>query len=103
MLNINDLAAALKSIVLPGDQLTIDLAKEGKEKNQAVGYLDDGTMVVVDEGRPHLGKRANAHVNSILQTSAGRMIFTRYASAAEATPEQKSIPAGGESIGKPAA
>ena len=103
VLNINDLASALKSIVLPGDSLTIYLAKEGKEKSQAVGYLDDGTMVVVDEGRPHLGKRAHTHVKSILQTSAGRMIFTRYASAAEATPEQKSIPLGGETNGKPAA
>jgi len=104
VLNINDLASALKSIVLPGDSFTIYLAKEGKEKNQAVGYLDDGTMVVVDEGRPHLGKRANIHVNSILQTSAGRMIFTRYSSAAEQVTEPKgSLPSGSESAGKTAA
>ncbi len=77
VLNINDLAGALKTVVLPGDNLVIFLAKEGKEKAQAVGYLDDGTMVVVDDGKPHIGKRANVHVNSILQTSAGRMIFAR--------------------------
>jgi uncharacterized protein YacL len=77
VLNINDLAAALKTVVLPGDNITIFLAKEGKEKAQAVGYLDDGTMVVVDDGRAQMGRRVNVHVNSILQTSAGRMIFAR--------------------------
>lgn len=77
VLNVNDLAGALKSVVVPGDTLLIFLAKEGKERNQAVGYLDDGTMVVVDEGRRHLGKRVSVYVNSILQTPAGRMIFAR--------------------------
>lgn len=77
VLNINDLAAALKTVVLPGDSLTLFLAKEGKERAQAVGYLEDGTMVVVDEARQHIGKRMTVHVNSILQTSAGRMIFAR--------------------------
>jgi uncharacterized protein YacL len=62
---------------LPGDNLQIFLAKEGKERSQAVGYLDDGTMVVVDEGRKFIGKRASVYVNSILQTPAGRMIFAR--------------------------
>ncbi len=77
VLNVNDLAGALKSVVLPGDTLILYLAKEGKEKQQAVGYLDDGTMVVVDDGRRYLGKRVSAYVNSILQTPAGRMIFAR--------------------------
>lgn len=77
VLNVNDLAGALKSVVLPGDSLTIYLAKEGKERSQAVGYLDDGTMVVVEEGRRSIGKRVGAHVSSILQTPAGRMIFAR--------------------------
>jgi uncharacterized protein YacL len=71
------LASSLKSVVLPGDSLTLYLAKEGKERNQAVGYLDDGTMIVVEDGRRHVGKRAGVYVNSILQTPAGRMIFAR--------------------------
>lgn len=77
VLNINDLAAALKSVVLPGDTIPLFLAKEGKEKAQAVGYLDDGTMIVVEDARKLIGKRIQVHVNSILQTSAGRMIFAR--------------------------
>jgi uncharacterized protein YacL len=92
VLNVNDLAKALKSVVLPGDALALYLAKEGKEKNQAVGYLDDGTMVVVDEGRRYIGRRVDAVVNSILQTSAGRMIFARFVSGHEASEIEKSIP-----------
>lgn len=83
VLNVNDLAAALKSVVLPGDSFGIFLAKDGKERAQAVGYLDDGTMVVVEEGRPHIGKRVTVNVNSILQTSAGRMIFAKFISVLE--------------------
>jgi uncharacterized protein YacL len=95
VLNVNDLAAALKAVVLPGDSLTIFLAKEGKERSQAVGYLDDGTMVVVDDAKPYIGKRVNVHVNSILQTSAGRMIFGRPIDVAH-TPEngKPSTPSG---------
>lgn len=93
ILNVNDLAAALKSVVLPGDSLNIFLAKEGKEKAQAVGYLDDGTMVVVDEGRKHIGKRVMVYVNSILQTPAGRMIFARAQEIRENTAEEKNGPA----------
>lgn len=93
ILNVNDLAAAMKSVVLPGDSLVIYLAKEGKEKQQAVGYLDDGTMVVVDEGRRYLGKRVSAYVNSILQTPAGRMIFARVQEVKEAAPiEERHTP-----------
>jgi len=77
VLNVNDLANALKPAVLPGEAMTIYIAKEGKEKEQGVGYLDDGTMVVVEEGRRLVGKKVDAMVTSVLQTSAGRMIFTK--------------------------
>src|SRR4051812_45208805 len=77
VLNVNDLANALKPAVLPGDSMTIFIAQDGKEREQGVGYLDDGTMVVVEEGRRHLGKKVDATVTSVLQTSAGRMIFTK--------------------------
>jgi len=77
VLNVNDLANALKPAVLPGEAMSIFIAKEGKEKEQGVGYLDDGTMVVVEEGRRLVGKKIDAIVTSVLQTSAGRMIFTR--------------------------
>ncbi|MCK5861085.1 MAG: TRAM domain-containing protein [Candidatus Hydrogenedentes bacterium] len=78
VLNINDLANGLKPAVLPDELMEVKLMKEGKEPSQAVGYLDDGTMVVVDNGRSHLGKNAVVLVTSVLQTSAGRMIFTRF-------------------------
>jgi uncharacterized protein YacL len=77
VLNVNDLANALKPAVLPGESMTIYVAKEGKEKEQGVGYLDDGTMVIVEEGRRLLGKKVDVMVASVLQTSAGRMIFTK--------------------------
>ncbi len=78
VLNINDLANALKPAVLPDEQMEVKLIKEGKEANQGVGYLDDGTMVVVDGGRQYMGKTVQVIVTSVLQTAAGRMIFTRY-------------------------
>jgi uncharacterized protein YacL len=78
VLNINDLANALKPVVLPDEQMQVKIIKEGKELGQGVGYLDDGTMVVVDGGRPYLGKSVEALVTSVLQTAAGRMIFTRF-------------------------
>jgi uncharacterized protein YacL len=77
VLNVNDLANALKPAVLPGEGMVIYIAKEGKEKEQGVGYLDDGTMVVVEEGRRLVGKKVDVMVSSVLQTSAGRMIFTK--------------------------
>ncbi len=77
VLNVNDLANALKPAVLPGEGMVIYMAKEGKEKEQGVGYLDDGTMVVVEEGRRLVGKKVDVLVSSVLQTSAGRMIFTK--------------------------
>lgn len=77
VLNLNDLANAIKPVVLPGQTMTVFVAKEGKESDQGVGYLDDGTMVVVEDGRRFIGRRIELSVASILQTSAGRMIFTR--------------------------
>ncbi len=75
VLNINQLANALKPVVLPGEHLHVQILKEGKEPSQGVAYLDDGTMVVVDHGRSQLGKTVEATVTSVLQTAAGRMIF----------------------------
>jgi uncharacterized protein YacL len=75
VLNINDLANALKPVVLPGEKMNIFILKEGKEVNQGVGYLDDGTMVVVDHARKMIGKAVDVSVTSVLQTASGKMIF----------------------------
>ncbi len=75
VLNINDLANALRPVVLPGENLKVQLVKKGKEQSQALAYLDDGTMIVVDESKHLIGKKVNVEVTSVLQTSAGRMIF----------------------------
>ena len=77
VLNINELANALKPVVLPGEEMILTLVKEGKERNQAVAYLDDGTMIVVEEGRKFIGQTRKVIVASVLQTSAGRMIFAK--------------------------
>lgn len=77
VLNINDLANAVKPVVLPGEELTVQVIKDGKEHNQGVAYLDDGTMIVVEEGRDYIGKHIQVLVTSVLQTSAGRMIFAK--------------------------
>lgn len=77
VLNVNDLANALKPVVLPGEAMSVFVVKEGKERDQGVAYLDDGTMVVVEEGRRAVGQKVTATVASILQTSAGRMIFAK--------------------------
>lgn len=77
VLNINEVANAIKPVVFPGEELKIKLIKEGKEHNQAVGYLDDGTMVVVEDARRLVGQEAVVVVSSVLQTQAGKMIFTR--------------------------
>jgi uncharacterized protein YacL len=77
VINLNDLANALKPIVLPGESLTVKLIKRGEEPGQGVGYLDDGTMVVTEQGAYHLGETVKLTVTSVLQTSAGRMIFGR--------------------------
>ena len=75
VLNINDLANALKPVVLPGEEMTVKITREGKEYNQGVAYLEDGTMIVVDNARNMIGQTATVVVTSVLQTSAGRMIF----------------------------
>lgn len=77
VLNINDLANAVKPVVLPGEELSVQVIKDGKEHNQGIAYLDDGTMIVVEEGRDYIGKRIDVIVTSVLQTSAGRMIFAK--------------------------
>jgi uncharacterized protein YacL len=74
-LNINELANALKPVVLPGEIMKVFILKEGKEYNQGVAYLDDGTMVVVDNARRLIGKNVDMIVTSVLQTTAGKMIF----------------------------
>ncbi|MCS6873141.1 MAG: hypothetical protein N2Z23_05445 [Pyrinomonadaceae bacterium] len=79
VLNINELANALKPVVLPGEKIQVFILKEGKEYNQGVGYLEDGTMVVVDNARKIIGKNAGVIVTSVLQTTAGKMIFGKLA------------------------
>ena len=75
VLNINELANALKPMVIPGESMTVSLIKQGKDPNQAVAYLDDGTMIVVENGRKYIGQTVDIVVTSVLQTNAGRMIF----------------------------
>lgn len=77
VLNINDLANAVKPVVLPGEEMKVQVIKDGKEQNQGIAYLDDGTMIVVEEGRNYIGKHIDVLVTSVLQTSAGRMIFAK--------------------------
>ncbi|OGD28648.1 MAG: twitching motility protein PilT [Candidatus Aminicenantes bacterium RBG_19FT_COMBO_59_29] len=78
VLNINELANALRPVVLPGESMRVFILKEGKEKDQGVGYLDDGTMVVVDNSRRMIGQNVDITVTSVLQTTVGKMIFGRY-------------------------
>jgi uncharacterized protein YacL len=77
VLNVNELANAVKSVLLPGEPLVVNVIQEGKEAGQGVGYLDDGTMVVIEEGRSRLNEEVTVIVTKVLQTAAGRMIFAR--------------------------
>ena len=86
VLNINELANALKPIVLPGEEMLVQVMKEGKEPGQGVAYLDDGTMIVVDSGRRYMGQNVSVLVTSVLQTAAGRMIFAKPKSSLEKKP-----------------
>ena len=86
VINLNDLANALKPVFLPGEVVNVKIVKAGEEESQGIGYLDDGTMIVVEAGRPHIGKVVNITVTSVLQTSAGRMIFGRFERVADAQP-----------------
>jgi len=90
VLNINELANSLKPVVLPGEVLRVFVLKEGKESGQGVAYLDDGTMVVVDQGKRAIGRTIEVTVTSVLQTTAGKMIFCRW-------PEANTAPAEAES------
>lgn len=94
VINLNDLANAMKPIVLPGENLTVKLLKRGEEPGQGVGYLDDGTMVVAEQGAYHLGDTVRLTVTSVLQTSAGRMIFGRIEAGHSPRPGPNSGPAG---------
>ncbi len=77
VLNINDLANAVKPVVIPGEEMHVVVIKDGKEHNQGIAYLDDGTMIVVEDGKFHIGNAIDVVVTSVLQTSAGRMIFAK--------------------------
>jgi uncharacterized protein YacL len=77
VLNVNELANALKPVVIPGEEMRVSVVREGKEPGQGVGYLDDGTMIVVESGRRLIGETADVIVTSVLQTAAGRLIFAR--------------------------
>ncbi len=93
VLNINELANSLKPIVLPGEIMKVFILKEGKEYNQGVAYLDDGTMVVVDNARKMIGKTIDVSVTSVLQTTAGKMIFGKWDErTASKTDSRPSIP-----------
>jgi uncharacterized protein YacL len=85
VINLNDVANALKPVYLPGEGFNVRIVKPGEAPGQGVGYLDDGTMIVVEDGREHIGQTVRISVTSVLQTSAGRMIFGRY----EQTVQQK--------------
>lgn len=77
VLNINDLANAIKQVVLPNEEMSVFIVKEGKEQEQGIGYLNDGTMIVIEDGKKYVGKTMKVVVSTVLQTSAGRMIFAK--------------------------
>ncbi|MBN1991513.1 MAG: TRAM domain-containing protein [Anaerolineae bacterium] len=77
VLNINELANAIKTVILPGETITVKIIQEGKERDQGVAYLSDGTMIVIENGRPYIDREMEVGVTKVLQTSAGRMIFAR--------------------------
>ena len=97
-MNVNQLAVALKPAFLPGDELTVPIAREGKERRQGVGYLDDGTMVVVENAADYVGSEVTARVDNWYQTSAGKMLFANLEEAH--TVVEHSVPrTGGGSTG----
>ena len=93
VLNLGDLSRALRPLVVAGDELELPLVKEGRDAHQAVGYLPDGTMIVVNHARPHLGSTRTVVVSSALQTAAGRLIFAELKGNAEARPAAQARPA----------
>ncbi len=94
VINVNDLADALRPVVLPGEQMVVEVIKPGESHSQGVGYQEDGTMVVVENGRDHIGQTVNIVVTSMLQTAAGRMVFGKV--------DPHAPPAGGDAPKKPA-
>ena len=99
VLNINELANSLKPVVLPGEIMKVFILKEGKEYNQGVAYLDDGTMVVVDNARKLIGKTIDVVVTSVLQTTAGKMIFGRFIDSPSASSAPAQAPAAAQAAG----
>lgn len=89
VINLNDVANALKPVYLPGEAFSVRIMKPGEAQGQGVGYLDDGTMIVVEDGRDHIGETVKISVTSVLQTSAGRMIFGRYDETVASGPVNK--------------
>jgi uncharacterized protein YacL len=89
IININDLAEALRPVVLPGESLSVQIIKPGESAGQGVGYQDDGTMVVVEQGREHIGRNVDITVTSVLQTAAGRMVFGRIESEFQSRPPEQ--------------
>jgi len=85
VINLNDIANSLKPVFLPGEEIEVRIVKAGEEAGQGVGYLEDGTMVVIEGGRDHISQQVMAVVTSVLQTSAGRMVFGRYTRAVAAS------------------
>ncbi len=100
VINLNDIANSLKPVFLPGEAIEVRIVKAGEEAGQGVGYLEDGTMVVIEGGREHVGEQVGATVTSVLQTSAGRMVFGRYDRLAYQTvgPEAAVAPRRGKAI-----
>jgi uncharacterized protein YacL len=78
VINLNEIANSLKPVFLPGELIKIRVVKQGEGAGQGVGYLDDGTMIVIEDGRDHIGEEVDITVTSMLQTSAGRMVFGKY-------------------------
>jgi uncharacterized membrane protein YgcG len=97
VLNLNQLALSLKPVVLPGEEMSITIVREGKEQTQGVGYLEDGTMVVVGDGRDHIGETCKVSITQVIQTVAGKMIFAEF-KAGEAKPEPKGPKGAGDDL-----
>lgn len=93
VMNINDLSNALRPVVFPGERINIFVKKEGKERNQGIAFMDDGTMVVIDNAKRYINKNVNVSITSVLQTSAGRMIFAALDEAATDTSQRHDSPA----------
>jgi uncharacterized protein YacL len=93
VINLNDIANSLKPVFLPGEPIEVRVTKAGEESGQGVGYLEDGTMVVIEGGRDHVGEEVSAMVTSVLQTSAGRMVFGRFEHRVAGEPVEAARPA----------